>query len=192
MFFYSLTFSFRLIFLLLLLIILFSLFFTFIVYISLKNSSSIETYPSKPNAYTIHHNVLLTIQHISSPPICQSFWNEEPYQSLNFIDDRPIHIKQSQLPHRYCTRQRNINGQIAVNIPLIPSTSDTNLSSNEMNNEMKILKISIPLLNEYSLRTSSSTIHSFDSQNELNEFNQMSCVCMDSAELKHLSNTRIT
>jgi hypothetical protein len=41
------------------------------------------------------------------------------------------------------------------------------------------MKISVPLLNQYSLIQSSSSIISFDSQIELEEFNQMTYVCMD-------------
>lgn len=73
---------------------------------------------------------------------------------------------------------------MSVNIPLIHSTSDMTLSSTKHINEMKILKISIPCLNEYSLRKCSSTTtmtaNSFDSQFELKQFNEMSLISMDS------------
>jgi hypothetical protein len=135
---------------------------------------------------------MLTIQHLSPQQTTNSLWNEDPYHTLEYIDEPPLYqipswIKQSnselnqkQMPHRFSTRHRNLNGQLAVNIPLIPSNNDMTLSPMlNFNDDMEILKISVPLLNQYPVRKSSSSIISFDSQHELNEFNQMTYVCMD-------------
>jgi len=120
---------------------------------------------------------MFTIQHLSP----NSFSHQDPYETLDYIDDQPSSSSWiKQIPHRFSTRHRNVNRQLSVNIPLIQSHSDMTLSSmNEIQHDMEILKISVPLLNQYSLIKSSSSIISFDSQIELEQFNRMTCVCMD-------------
>jgi len=59
----------------------------------------------------------------------------------------------------------------------------SNPISDSVNNDMEILKISVPLLNQYLLIKSSSSIISFDSQVELDDFNKMNFVCMDNESL---------
>ena len=171
----------------------------------------------KQNSLTIHHDVMVTIQHSSEQQPINPLWN-----TLDYIDEQPIYhipstdissnqltqipswswIKQSnseigqeQIPHRFSTRHRNVNGQPpthpAINIPsnsditLTPivkfnQISDT-LSHNisEQHNDIEILKISVPLLNQYPLIKSTSSIISFDSQIELDEFDQMTFVCTE-------------
>jgi len=178
----------------------------------LKKSSQISTPMNysieKPNSLTIYHDVLLTIQHLSQQQTTNSLWNQPPYHTLDYIDEQSIYhiplnqliqtpswswIKQSnsEIPHRFSTRHRNVNRQLSVNIPLIQSNSDrtlppivkfnqiSNFNINEKHNDIEILKISVPLLTQYPLIKSSSSIISFDSQIELDEFNQMTSVCMD-------------
>jgi hypothetical protein len=140
----------------------------------LKKSSQIISSIEKPDALTIHHNVMLTIQHLSQQCMINSFPHQDPYETLDYIDDQlPSSSWIKQIPHRFSTRHRNVNRQLSVNIPLIQSHSDM------MNEKYSDMKISVPLLNQYSLIKSSSSIISFDSQIELEEFNQMTSVCMD-------------
>jgi len=165
---------------LLLLLIFFCFILTFLIYFSLKKSSSIE----KANSLTIHHDVMLTIQHLSEQ---NSLWNQSPYHTLDYIDEQPIscswikhlnsEIKQEQIPSKYSTRHRNVNRQLSVNIS--DRTFSPLIKFNEKYNDIEILKISVPLLNQYPLIKSSNSIISFDSQNELDEFNQMTSICMD-------------
>jgi hypothetical protein len=153
-----------------------------LLYFSLKKSSRIISSIEKPNALTIHHNVMLSIQHLSHQQhVINSFSHPDLYETLDYIDDQPSSSSWiKQIPHRFSTRHRNVNGQLSPNIPLIQSHSDMTLSStmksDDKHNDIEILKISVPLLNQYSLIKSSS---SFDSQIELEEFNRMTFVCMD-------------
>jgi hypothetical protein len=136
---------------------------------------------------------MLTIQH-SSP---NSLWNQPPYHTFDYIDEQPIyHVSSNQLtqiPYRFSTRHRNVNGQ-----PPIQSNNDMTLpflvkfnqisdslsnNINEQHNDIEILKISVPLLNQYPLIKSTSSVISFDSQIELDEFNQMTFVCIDNESL---------
>ncbi|CAF3984314.1 unnamed protein product [Adineta steineri] len=103
--------------------------------------------------------------------------------------------KQEQIPHRFSIRHRNINGQLPTQLAVnIPSNSNMTVSSivkfnqisdllnnsiTEQCDDMEILKISVPSLNQYPLVKSTSSIISFDSQIELEEFNKMTTVCMD-------------
>jgi len=103
----------------------------------------------KSNSLTIHHDVIFTIEH--------SLWN----QTLDYIDEQSIY----QIPYRFSNRHRNINGQLSVNIP--------------SNSDIEILKISVPLLNQYP----SNSIISFDSQVEIDEFNKMTSICIDNESL---------
>ena len=161
---------------------------TVILYCSFKTSSSSSTYSSinKPNALTIHHDVMFTIRHLSPPRPNVILSMEDPYPTLEYIDDQssstlPLWLWRKELPYRYSTRHRNVNRQFSMNIPLIQSHSDMTLSSNraeqeridENQSEIKILKISIPLLNQYPQVHGSNSIISFDSQHELEQFHQM-------------------
>ncbi|CAF3988024.1 unnamed protein product [Rotaria magnacalcarata] len=105
--------------------------------------------------------------------------------------------KKQQLLQRFSTRQRNLNGQspsteLSANIPRMKSNSDIkfpflvkfhqisdsiNNSLDEQHNNVEILKISVPFLDQYPLVKPATSIVSFDSQNELEEFNQMTSVC---------------
>lgn len=118
---------------------------------------------------------MLTIQQ-------SSLWDQPPYHTLDYID-LPSSNQLTQIPYRYSTRHRNVNGQslptqLSVNIQ---SNSDMTLpflvKFNEEYNDIEILKISFPLIK------SSSSIISFDSQIELEEFNQMTFVCLDNESL---------
>jgi hypothetical protein len=163
---------------------------------------------------------MVTIQHSSEQQTINSLWNQVPYHTLDYIDEQPIYhipsadissnqltkipscswiqqqsnseIEQEQIPYRFSTRHRNINGQPPTQLTVnIPSNSDMILSpilqsnpiSDSVNNDMEILKISVPLLNQYLLIKSSSSIISFDSQVELDDFNKMTFVCMDNESL---------
>jgi hypothetical protein len=164
---------------------------------------------------------MVTIQHSSEQQTINSLWNQVPYHTLDYIDEQPIYhissnqltkipscswiqqsnseIGQEQIPYRFSTRHRNVNGQPPTQLTVnIPSNSDMILSPilqsnpisdsvsnyiNEQHNDMEILKISVPLLNEYLLIKSASSIISFDSQVELDDFNKMTFVCMDNESL---------
>jgi len=94
---------------------------------------------------------MFTIQH--------SLWN----QPLDYIDEQSIY----KIPYKFSTRHRNVNGQLSVN-------SDIKYSpiNKIFNDDIEILKISVPLLNQY---PSNSNI-SFDSQVEIDEFNKMTSI----------------
>jgi hypothetical protein len=168
----------------------------------------------KPNSLTIHHDVMVTIRHSPEQQTTNSLWNQEPYHTLDYIDEQPIYhipsneispwpwIKQSnsKISRRFSTRHldiighyRNVNGQ-PVHLPLMQSNSDITFPPiakfsqvsdyiNQSLDEIEILKISVPLLNQYPLVKSTSSVISFDSQIELEEFNQMTFVCIDNESL---------
>lgn len=135
---------------------------------------------------TIHHDVMLTIRHLSPQHTNPILSMEDPYPTLEFIDDQPsstlpVWLWRKELPYRYSIRHHNVNRQFSMNIPLIQSHSDMTLASNrieqepidEKSSEMKILKITVPLLNQYPQVNKSMSTISFDSQDELEQFHQM-------------------
>lgn len=158
----------------------------------MKKSSPTHPSINKPNALTIHHDVMLTIQRLPSQRPNTILSIEDLYPALEYIDDQttstlPQWIRIKEIPHRYSTRHRNVNRQFSMNIPLVRSHSDMTLSSNrqiptisdEKSSEMKMLKISVPIFNNYSRMYSSYSNMSFDSQRELDEFHQMTNLSLD-------------
>ncbi|CAF1205708.1 unnamed protein product [Rotaria sordida] len=153
---------------------------------SLWNQAPYHTldYIDEQPAYHIPSNQLI---HIPSWT-----WNKQ----LN--SDIKQQQQQQKISHQFSTRHRNLNGQpptqLSVNIPLLKSNSDIKLPLlvkfhqishsinnciNEQYNNIEILKISVPLLNQYPLIKSTNSMSSFDSQYELDEFNRMTYVCME-------------
>ena len=124
---------------------------------------------------------MLTIQHLPSPsPTNNVLSMEDLYPTLDYIDDQTT----STLPRflRYSTRHRNVNRQFSMNIPLVRSHSELTLSSHRRDEEhfdMKMLKISVPVLNHYPRMTSSYSNISFDSQLELEQFHQMTNLSLE-------------
>ncbi|CAF0886521.1 unnamed protein product [Adineta steineri] len=140
-----------------------------------------------------------TLDYIDEQPIYHIVSTDNPSNQLPQIPSwswikQPTSDKK-QIPHRFSIRHRNINGQLPTQLAVnIPSNSNMTVSSivkfnqisdlingniTEQCNDMEILKISVPLLNHYPLVKSTSSIISFDSQIELEEFNKMTTVCMD-------------
>ena len=165
--------------------------------VTIQHSSEKHTTNSLWNQALYHK-----IDYIDNQPIYHILSNNIPSNHLikmsawSFTRQSSSDIKQDRTLHRFSTRHRNENGQLptqlSVNIPLIKSNNDIKLpvsvkfhsifdsidnSISQQYNDMKILRISVPLLNQYSLLKSRDSIHSFDSENELNEFNQMTLVC---------------
>lgn len=132
-----------------------------------------------------------TLDFIDEQPIYHTSSNHLwPWENQSNAD-----LIQQKILHRFSTRHRNLNGQpltqLSVNIPIPKSNSDIKIpvlvkfhqisrsendSLDEQHNDIEILKICVPLLNQY---PSKESIISFDSQNELDEFNEMTLVCMD-------------
>ena len=138
-------------------------------------SSETLTYIDEPTFFSIP-----AVVGSFAPFISGSLWSrgEQSHSAL----------RSGQRPYRYSTghldtlgHYRNINGQpIQLNVPFIRSQSDTTLfptgRTHEIPAEMRMLKISVPSLNAYPFIKS---VVSFDSERELDEFNQMSLLSID-------------
>lgn len=168
----------------------------------------------KSGSLTVHHDVLVTIRHASSPQTRHDVSSE----TLTYIDEPTLFsipplgglfapfisgslwprgeqsrsaLRSAQRPYRYSTghldtlgHYRNINGQpIQLNVPFIRSQSDTTLSATGRTRaipaEMRMLKMSVPSLNAYPFIKSVGSVRSFDSEREVDEFNQMSLLSID-------------
>ena len=173
---------------------------------------------AKHKFLTIHHDVVLTIEHTSGQRTVDPLWNHMSYHAFDYIDEQPTYsapstdissnqlthvspwswmkessadLRQEHIAHRLSTRHRNVNGQppaqLAIpmsshsNITLAPTAQSNQISDSLSDhiNEMEIIKISVPFLTQYPVVRSASSVISFDSQNELDQFNQMSSVCVD-------------
>lgn len=126
-----------------------------------------------------------------------------PIPSWSPLEQSKSMRKSNEMSCRYSTNHldiigqyRNVNGQpIAVSIPLVQSVNlptivssrvqcdqvslNGNVSTNQVDDDIAMLKISIPYLNTYPLISSASSIISFDSQIELDQFQQMSLLNID-------------
>ncbi|CAF0732958.1 unnamed protein product [Adineta ricciae] len=202
------------------LLILFGVIISVIVCYSLKQRCSPSrtcNYPiNKCKSLTVHHDVTVTIQQSFDQQKINSFWNQMPYYTFDYIDHQPVYsspstdtsswietsnsdLRQEQIAHRFSTRQRNVNGQPPTQLAIqlssnseitqIPLAKSTQISDSfhestiDQSDDVQILHISVPFLNYHPTVQSSSSIISFDSQIEVDQFNRMTSLCMDNEAL---------
>ena len=165
--------------------------------------SSTDSRSHKSPSLTVHHDVQVTIRPTPSPQTRHylssetlAYIDDTPFlggspwsrleQSFSALRPSPIQCRYSTSHLDTIGHYRNVNGQpIPFNVPFIRSQSDTTLSpsarmsedqtrrAQEIPDEMRMLKISVPSLSAYPFI---KPVVSFDSERELAEFNQMSLI----------------